>query len=328
MRSVLIAGVLLLLIPVSSAAKSADERITELETRVHSIQQTYLTNNADTAKAISRSETVQQEFEGLKGAVETNSHLLESQRQELQKMIRELEHRIQAIEDRMQIFQMQIGQAVGKVNPAAAEEGKLYQSGLDKAERGDYLNAAADFQTFLKKYPKSTFTPTAQYWIGECFYSMKDFKRAIKEYQIFIQTYPRSEKVPSALYKQGNSFYELGMVEESKPFFEKVIKEYPKTSEAAQATAKLQRLGQKGAAPAPAAAGAPRAGGTAAAAPAPTGTAQPAGAAQPAGSPESSYPGETIEQQRAKYRETLPAQPAQPAKPANPEKKEQKYIEF
>lgn len=326
MNKVLLSALLSIFILYSHVvnAKSAEERIADLENRVTSIQQTYLTNNTDIARSISRSETIQQEFEAVKGVVETNSHLLEAQRQELQKMIRELEHRIQAIEDKMQIFQMQINNSIGKINPAAAEEGKLYQSGLDKAEKGEYLNAAADFQTFLKKYPKSTFVPTAQYWIGECFYSMKDFKRAIKEYQVFIQAYPRSEKVASALYKQGNSFYELGMVEESKPFFEKVIKEHPNSPEAAQANSKLQRIGQKGAAPAaspaPTAAGAPAAVST------------PTTSTQPVGSPISSYPNETIEQQRAKYRDTLPAQntkQAQPAtQPTTPPKKEQKYYEF
>lgn len=321
MKKLLFSTVLAALVAAAPAlwAKSADERISELENRVNSIQQTYLTNNADIARAISRSETVQAEFDSVKGAVETNSHLLEAQRQELQKLIRELEHRIQAIEDRMLIFQTQINQAVGKVNPAAAEEGKIYQSGLDKAERGEYLNAAADFQTFLKKFPKSTFAPTAQYWVGECFYSMKDYKRAIKEYQIYIQTNPRHDKVASAILKQGNSFYELGLVEESKPFYEKVVKEYPSSTEASQAKARLQRATQKQTA----AAGAPGA------------QAQPQAAPQtPAtGSAASAYPGETIEQQRAKYKQAAP-QPGtpgatQPGGAAQPQqKKEGKYIEF
>lgn len=298
--------------PALALAKSADERITDLENRVTSIQQTYLTNNADIARAIAGSASIQQEFAALKGAVETNGHLVEAQRQEFQRLLRELEHRIQAIEDKMLIFQTQINASIGKVNPAVADEGKLYQSGLEKAERGEYLNAAADFQTFLKKYPKSTFAPTAQYWIGECFYSMKDFKRAIKEYQVYIQAYPRHEKVASALLKQGNSFYELGMAEESKPFYEKVIKEHPKSPEATQANAKLQRFGQKQTATGPPAAGAP------AAAPTP----QVTGSSQPA------YPTETIEQQRSKYQQSTqaPAQPGTP--PSNPEKKERRFIEY
>ena len=298
------------LLPLSAAsAKTADDRINELEKRVTQIQQTYLTNNADIANSLSRAESIQQDFAALKGTVEASSHLIESQRQEFQHLLRDLEHRIQAIEDRMEIFSTEINNALGKVAPNVADEGKLYQSGLDKADRGEYLNAAADFQNFIKKYPKSQFAPSAQYWTGECFYSMKDYKRAIKEYQLFIQSYPKNEKVASALLKQGNSFYELGLQDESKPFYEKVIKEFPNSTEAVQATSKIQRLGQKkteGASPLPP---------------------QSQGASAP------SYPTETIEQQRSKYDQRVPAatnqgqkQP-QPATPA-PARTERRDIEF
>ncbi len=315
MRRILIACILFCIAsPTPVLAKSVDERVVDLENRVNSIQQTYLTNNADMARAISRSESIQADFDAVKGAVEANGHLLDSQRQELMRMIRDLEQRVQAIEDRMQIFATQINQAIGKVNPAAAEEGKIYQSGLDKAERGEYLNAAADFQTFLKKYPKSSFAASAQYWTAECFYSMKDYKRAIKEYQLYIQTYPKHEKVASALLKQGNSFYELGMIEESKPFYDKVIKEYPSSSEAAQATAKMQRLGQKQA---------PGQSGQSVARPVP-------GASQPVVPSAGSYPTQTIQEQRSKYSEPAPSADApkqtQPGAPA--QKRDQRLNEF
>jgi tol-pal system protein YbgF len=306
-------------------AKTVDDRVSDLEKRVADIAQTYLTNNADMAKSISSAQSVEQDFAALKGSVEANGHLIESQRQELQHLFRDLEHRVQAIEDRMQIFSSEINKALEKVAPNVAEEGKLYQSGLDKANRSEYLAAAADFQNFIKKYPKSSFTPSAQYWIGECFYSMRDYKRAIKEYQIFIQTYPRNDKVASALLKQGNSFYELGLNDESKPFYDKVIKEHPGSPEASQAAAKIERLSQK------------KAQGT------------PGAQAPIQNAPTPSYPAETVEQQRSKYSEPAPSQPptkqapsagqplttpkqapsaTQPSTTTKPENKDRRYIEF
>lgn len=310
-RACFIACLVVILSASVALAKTTDERVLDLENRVNSIQQTYLTNNADIAKSLANSGSIQQDFNALKGTVEANGHLIEAQRQDLERQLRDLEHRIQSIEDRMEIFQTQINNAISKVAPAVAEEGKLYQSGLDKANRGEYLNAAADFQSFIKKYPKSSFAASAQYWIGESFFSIRDFKRAIKEYQIFIQDAPRNEKVPQALFKQGTSFVELGMVEESKPFFEKVIKDYPTSPEAAQASAKLQRLSQKGAAS----------------------TAPQTQQNAPTGP--SSYPEQTIEQQRKKYEQqpqTATPSPAEqkygPTPPAKTETKQNRYIEF
>jgi len=312
MRGAIIAIFLLtftLSVPVASA-KSADDRLNELEKRVTSIQQTYLTNNADIARSLASVESIRQDFAALKGTVEANGYLIETQRQELQRLIRDLEQRIQAIEDRLEIFATQINAAIGKVAPNIAEEGKLYQSSLDKANRGEYLNAAADFQNFIKKYPKSQFVPSAQYWIGECFYSMKDYKRAIKEYQVFIETFPKNEKVASALLKQGNSFYELGLTDESKPFFEKIMKDYPNSPEASQAGSKIQKINQK------------KSEGPSISMPRTPGTNLP------------SYPTETIEQQKSKYNQQVPAtsgqgtkQP-QPSAPAKTDTKERRYIEF
>jgi tol-pal system protein YbgF len=308
MRRIQIAiAVMLICWPALSAqAKSTEERLSDLEKRLSSVQQTYLTNNADIASAIARSESIQQEFSSIKGAVETNKYLIEAQRQELMRRMQELEHRLQAIEERLDIFSTQINQAIGKVSPQAADEGALYEKALAKANRGEYLDAAADFQAFIKKYPKSTFAPSAKYWIGECYFSMKDFKRSIKEFQLFIESNPRSEKVPSAILKQGSSFYELGLLDDAKAFFEKIIKEYPRSSEASQAQSKLDRIKQK------------QAGGEAVTPPPSTGPAV------------SSYPAETIQQQREKYKQQPAAagQTPEQTKPAETTKNERRYIEF
>lgn len=293
---------------INAQAKSTEERLSDLEKRLSSVQQTYLTNNADIASAIARSESIQQEFSSVKGAMETNKYLIDAQRQEMMRRMQELEHRLQSIEDRLEIFSVQINQAIGKVSPQAADEGSLYQKALSKANQGEYLSAVADFQTFLKKYPKSTFAPNAKYWIGECYFSMKDFKRSIKEFQLFIEANPRNEKVPAAVLKQGSSFYELGMLDDAKVFFEKVVKDYPRTSEASQAQAKLDRINQKQAG-----------GATATTTPAPaTGTAV------------SAYPTETIQQQREKYKQQPAAtgQTQEQTKPAETTKNEKRYIEF
>lgn len=262
-------------------SKSANERITDLENRLDAVQQTYLTNNKDIASAIANSESIAQEFAALRGNVETNNHLIGSQREELLRMLSDLEHRLQAIEDRLDIFSKQIVVSLEKIAPKVAEEGALYQGALSKIEEGKYLDAIATFKTFLKKYPKSSFAPNATYWIAESLFSTRDFKNAVKEFQIFITSYPKNEKVPSAYLKQGNSFYELGLLGESKPFFEKVINEYATSPEASQAKMMIERIEQKKAEE----------------------IKNPAKEI-PVDS-NSSYPAETIEQQRDKYREQL-----------------------
>ncbi len=237
-----VASLLLLSARPAPAASDEAKRIRELENRIQEIQKTYLQNNQRVASTISRSEGVQQDFATLKGQVKGNTHLLQKQSDELMRVITELDHRIQSIEERLEMFSAQLTKALGKVAPAAASEIALYQKGLDLVNQSKYLEAAATFQRFRNKYPKSQHAGSAQLWIAECFYGVRDYRRAIKEYQTFIEGNRRSPKIGDALLKQGNSFYELGMAEESKAFYEKAIKEYPSSAAADQAKVRLERI--------------------------------------------------------------------------------------
>jgi len=178
----------------SAIAGSDDARIAAIEHKVSAMEGTRVSNNQQVASALARVQTIQDEFAGVKGGVEANRHLIDSQYNDILKRIADVDHRVQAIEDRLTIFSSQLSKALGKVAPAAAAEGDLYQKALDLAASARYLEAAAAFQSFVQKYPKSTFAPKAKFWVGECFYSMADYQRAIKEFQSFIEKYPRSPK--------------------------------------------------------------------------------------------------------------------------------------
>lgn len=234
--------VLILLTSTALAAKTPEERIGSLEQQIQTIQNTYMSNNASVASAIASSQTVRDEWTSIRGEVESNRHLIKSQYGELSRQIAELDHRIQSIEDRLTIFSSQLSKALGKVSPQVAAEGDLYQKGLDLVNEAKYLEAAAAFESFLRNYPKSSFAASAEAWVGECFYSMRDYQRAIKEYQRFLDDYPRDKNVSTAVLKQGNSFYELGMLEEAKAFYQKVIQSYPSSGAAAESQAKLELI--------------------------------------------------------------------------------------
>jgi tol-pal system protein YbgF len=250
----------------SAEAGQLDEKVQALEQKLDAIQETYLVNNQQVASALARSQAMSEEFSQIKGQMETNRHLISSQQDDLMRLLTELEHRIQAIEDRMAIFSSQISIALRKVSPEVAAEGDLYQKGLDLVGTSKYLEAAATFESFVKKYPKSQFVANAHFWIAECFYSARDLKRAIKEFQRFIKKYPRNDKVPEAILRQGDSFYELAMPEDARAFYQKVIQDYPGGTAAARAKEKIAMIDER--------------------------------KAEARKKPVSSYPLETIEQQR------------------------------
>ena len=278
--TIFVVGLVFVMQAAALQAKPPEDRISQLESQLAAIQKTYMTNNADVASAVSRASSIQEEFSAVKGQTEALSHQLKAQNEELMRLISDLQSRVQAVEDRMSMLSSQMTGALGKVSPAAASEAEGYQKALDLANETKYLEAASAFESFIQKYPKSQFAPRAREWIGECFYSSRDYKRAIKEYQVFIEKFPKDQKVPDAIFKQGNSFYELGMLDEARAFYEKVISAYPTNPAAGKAKAKLTRIDER------------KAGGSASN----KGAALESGA----GSASGSYPTETIEQKRQK----------------------------
>lgn len=268
-------------------AKTPDERISVLEQQLAALQRTYSANNADVASSLESVRAMQDEFNGIKGQVEASNHILQSQRDEFMRLIQDLQQRMGMLEERMGVVSSQAA-STSKTDAKGSAEAEQYQRALEMAHSGRYLEAAAELESFLQKYPKSQFAPNARAWVGESFYMSRDYKRAIKEFQTFIEKYPKDAKVPDAILKQGNSFYELGMMDEARAFYEKVIQSYSNSPEAKQAKSKLNRIEERKSGK----------GGTSQALGNSSGTAPP-GTSSPDGGM-SSYPTETILQQRAR----------------------------
>ncbi|MBU4484766.1 tol-pal system protein YbgF [bacterium] len=241
----IVALIALSLLTSNLFAVSIQTRLDKLEERVDTVEKTNLGNNAEVAQSLTRVEQLREEFQGIKGSIEANSHIIKSQSGDTQRYYKDLEFRIQAIEDKMELFQTLIMKAVASISPKTADEGKLYQKGLDQIAEGNYLAAIGTFKSFNKNYSKSTLTDNAQFWIGDCYFAMRDFQKAIKEHQELISKYPKSKKASEAALKQGYSFYELAMYDEAKVFLNKVVADYPNTESAANAKEKLNLIKSK-----------------------------------------------------------------------------------
>ena len=103
---------------------------------------------------------------------------------------------------------------------ATAEES--YQAAYLDFSRGRYELAMSGFRDFLRRYPDSPLADSAQYGIGESYYSMatgattqgqsdratRALEQAVQEFRKVVVIYPRGSKVPSALYKEALSLTE------------------------------------------------------------------------------------------------------------------------
>ncbi|HSE94961.1 MAG TPA: tetratricopeptide repeat protein [Methylomirabilota bacterium] len=132
----------------------------------------------------------------------------------------------------------------------------LYQTAYIDYTRGNYNLAIAAFAEFLRLYPDSDLAEKAQYWIGECHFSLardfqrrgdqaratQAFERAVQEFRRVPIRFPRGDRVPAALYKESLSLLALGQPSLAEARLQFLIDQYPSTEEAAKARDELSRI--------------------------------------------------------------------------------------
>jgi tol-pal system protein YbgF len=122
---------------------------------------------------------------------------------------------------------------------AKTDKDSAYAAASRLFKEGNYDKARDEFQKFLKQYPATEYSDSAQFWIGESYYTEEKYEKSVLEYEKVVKNYPAGGKVPSALLKQGMAFQKLGDKESAKLLFQQVVKRYPKSNQAKVAKSKL-----------------------------------------------------------------------------------------
>lgn len=119
-------------------------------------------------------------------------------------------------------------------------EQRAYDQGLEHFRSGRFGEAVTAFQLFIRSFPKSTLVPSAQYWIGNSLYAVRDFRGAIATQRQLLTQYPDSAKAPDALLNIASAQGELGDLQGSRATMQEVVAKYPASEAGVKAK---QRLG-------------------------------------------------------------------------------------
>ena len=85
------------------------------------------------------------------------------------------------------------------VQPDVAVEQRAYDAALDQFKGNNFAAAITNFVGFVKAYPKSPLAPSAQYWIGNSHFALRDYRAAIVAQRQLVAMFPDSQKVPAAV---------------------------------------------------------------------------------------------------------------------------------
>lgn len=116
----------------------------------------------------------------------------------------------------------------GETYTAGGSYRDRYLQALTCYQNGDYEAAIQLFRQLLNEDKDHELADNAQYWIGECFYSMKQYKRAIVEFEN-VFSFKNSNKEDDAQFKLGLCYAAMGEREQAVDEFQRLIDYYPQS---------------------------------------------------------------------------------------------------
>lgn len=147
---------------------------------------------------------------------------------------RKLVDQSQSVEARLKPLEPQKISLDGREFQVAPEERSQYEAAIGLVRRGDFSEAVAALNAFLKRYSASGYADSVRFWLGNAQYGKRDYKDAIATFRAFVAGNPDHPRAAEALLALGNCQAELKDNKAARRSFEDVIKSYPGT-EAAQA---------------------------------------------------------------------------------------------
>ena len=123
----------------------------------------------------------------------------------------------------------------------AAKYKKHYMKSSGHFQNQESDNAIIGFSELVASDATNDLADNCQYWLAECYYSKKDFKRAIGEF-MKVFNYAGTDKDDDAQLKLGLSYQSMGSIEKAKEEFQRLIDYFPGSEYYPKAKDALRKL--------------------------------------------------------------------------------------
>ena len=217
-----------------SRQKSIEERLSAIDAKLGQIDATGQNRTVDLAQLI---ESLKQDMAKLRGQIEVLSNQSETLERRQKDLYVDLDNRLRKMEQ----TQTQLQDKMSQGERSAAAEKQAYETALNQFKLGNYQLAITSFQNFMTNFSSSEMLPSAQYWIGNAYYAMRDYKSAIAAQQKVVRLWPENSKAPDALLNIASSQAEIGQSSAARETLRTLVKKYPSSSAAEQAKQRLAR---------------------------------------------------------------------------------------
>jgi len=211
-----------------------ESRLSAIDARLAQMDSSGQNRVVDLAQLL---DSLKQDVAKLRGQIEVLVNQTEVIERRQKDLYVDLDNRLRKLEQ----TQSQLQDKMSQGERSAASEKQAYEAALNQFKLGNYQLAITSFQSFMTNFSSSELVPSAQYWIGNAHYAMRDYKSAIAAQQRVVKLWPENSKAPDALLNIASSQSELGQSNAARETLRALVKKYPSSSAAEQAKQRLVR---------------------------------------------------------------------------------------
>ena len=126
-----------------------------------------------------------------------------------------------------------------QVEPA---EKRDFEAALATFRSGKFAEAKTAFTDFMKQYPRSGYTTSTQFWLGNAQYATRDYKEAIRNFKALMAASPAHARAPEAALSIANCQMELKETKGARKTLEDLVRLYPQSEAALAAKERLSNM--------------------------------------------------------------------------------------
>lgn len=229
---------------ITSRIGAQSQQLDAMASRIGKIEEA-LSRNQAVLDLFREIEHLKLEIAKMRGQLEVLANGVETAQKRHQDLYVDLDTRIKRLENPVLPPAASIGtDAAGSkpgagAAPASAAETRAYESAQNLRRIGNYQGAIVAFQGFIKQYPKSSLAPSAQYWIGDSYFNLRDYKQTIASQRLLIASYPDSLKVPDALLNIASAQAESGDSAAARRTMDEIVAKHPNSDAADKARRRI-----------------------------------------------------------------------------------------
>ncbi len=178
------------------------------------------------------------------------NNLLKSDMMMLNERIRQIENELQSNTNES-IEMRQAGSVLSRDNapskkPVASNRSMTsfeieYQQAMTAYQNRNYRDALSRFSSVLSTNRNHALSDNCQYWVGECYFALKDYNQAIIAFEK-VFTFLKSNKDDDAQFKLGYTYFKLCDTNRAQEEFNRLITNYTKSEYVPRAQSYLNRL--------------------------------------------------------------------------------------